>query len=224
MAVKKAVAIGVDLSQRQGGNINFDAIKNNGYSFVLLRAGYGDQADKEFESRYKAARAAGLNVGAYWDSRAETAKLAEIEAATCFSVIQDKALAYPIYYRIHTPHKSKCGAIVTSFCGSIHSSGYAAGVYMSRCDMERYLPAKVTDVYSAWVAEYNDRCKYPRKYDIWQYTSACLIPGCDKPVGLNKAYINAIDVIDTIDGIDSGVKTATKNTATRQKKNNKSKK
>ena len=65
---------GIDVSKWQGV-IDFDAVKSSGIDFVIIRAGYGKeswQKDSYFERNYKNAKSAGLKVGAYWYSYAET--------------------------------------------------------------------------------------------------------------------------------------------------------
>ena len=60
---------GIDVSKYQkAGKVNFKELKKLGYEFVIIRAGYGmemNQKDSAFESHYKAAKEAGLHVGAY---------------------------------------------------------------------------------------------------------------------------------------------------------------
>lgn len=78
---------GIDISKHQtAGRVNFSALKNLGYEFCMMRAGYGMydcQKDRAFESHYKAAVNAGINVGAYHYSYATSVKEAEREAE-CF--------------------------------------------------------------------------------------------------------------------------------------------
>ena len=53
---------GIDISVWQGPNIDFNAVKNAGYDFVIIRAGYGKyehQKDPYFEQNYKNAKSAG---------------------------------------------------------------------------------------------------------------------------------------------------------------------
>jgi len=66
---------GIDVSVWQG-DIDFAKVKANGIDFVIIRAGYGklaSQKDKCFEQNYSRAKAAGLHVGAYWYSYAQSA-------------------------------------------------------------------------------------------------------------------------------------------------------
>lgn len=91
---------GIDVSTFQG-NIDFKKVKASGIDFVILRAGYGretSQKDAKFEQNYKNAKAAGLKVGAYWYSYADSVEDAKKEAEACISVIKGKQFEYPIYF------------------------------------------------------------------------------------------------------------------------------
>ncbi len=65
---------GIDISRHQrAGEVNFKKLRELGYDFVMIRAGYGKiltQKDTAFDSHYNAAKAAGLYVGAYHYSSA----------------------------------------------------------------------------------------------------------------------------------------------------------
>ena len=72
---------GIDVSKYQG-NIDWNKVKADGVEFVVIRAGYGreiTQKDPYFEENYKGAKAAGLRVGTYWYSYAESAEDAKTE-------------------------------------------------------------------------------------------------------------------------------------------------
>ena len=62
------VVQGIDVSAYQR-NVDYNKLKQSGIKYVIIRAGYGryiNQKDNMFESHYAAAKAAGLDVGAYW--------------------------------------------------------------------------------------------------------------------------------------------------------------
>ena len=70
LLVKSVKYNGIDVSEHQA-NIDFQKVKKSGINFVIMRAGIGHgRKDKYFEENYKKAKAAGLNVGAYWYSKA----------------------------------------------------------------------------------------------------------------------------------------------------------
>ena len=93
---------GIDVSRHQkAGKVNFEELKKLGYEFVIIRAGYGmemNQKDSAFESHYKAAKEAGLHVGAYHYSYAVNVAEAEQEADCFLKWIEDKTLEYPVAY------------------------------------------------------------------------------------------------------------------------------
>lgn len=76
--------LGIDISKWQG-HVDFNAVKASGVKFVLIRAGYGrsvSQVDHYFAEHYAQAKAAGLQVGAYWYSYAVSPADAANEART----------------------------------------------------------------------------------------------------------------------------------------------
>ena len=94
---------GLDLSYCQP-NVDFKAVKSQGYNFVILRAGYGrainypNQYDPTFEKHYANAKAAGLNVGAYWYSYAISADDAKLEAQSFIKALKGKQFEYPVFF------------------------------------------------------------------------------------------------------------------------------
>ena len=93
----------IDVSYHQGVNIDFEKVKASGVEGVMIRAGYGkyiSQKDRAFERNYKEAKQAGLNVGAYWYSYADSTASAAQEAAVCLQVIKGKTFELPIAFAI----------------------------------------------------------------------------------------------------------------------------
>ena len=64
--------VGIDVSSHNG-DIDFDKVKADGYSFVFIKASEGeDHHDSKFAVNYDKARASGLKVGAYHFFRKKT--------------------------------------------------------------------------------------------------------------------------------------------------------
>lgn len=197
---------GLDLS-KHNGSVNFNAIKNTGNDFVILRCGYGVNGTKDpkFEKYYKQAKAAGLKVGAYYYSYALNVSGAKAEANNCLSYIQGKQFEMPIYIDMEDAdrYKSKNGMpsnstlndICNEFCKILESKGYYAGVYASKS----WFDTKLTSIgnYTKWIARYgtNDGTKqfdYP-SYGMYQFTSAYKING--KVFDRNYCYIDFTSAI-----------------------------
>ena len=198
MATKK----GIDISQYQT-NVDFKKVKASGIDYVIIRAGYGKyvkQKDPQFETHYKNAKAAGLDVGVYWYSYALSVEDAKLEAQTCLSVIKGKKFEYPIYFDLEEQNqfakgRSFCDSIVKAFCGEIEKSGYFAGLYISRSPLQQYISSSVANKYALWIAEYASKCNYSGAYGMWQYSSTGKINGINGNVDCDYCYVDYPAVI-----------------------------
>ena len=188
---------GIDVSQWQR-DIDFNKVKSAGIDFVILRAGYGryiSQNDPNFEDNYRKAKSAGLNVGVYWYSYAQSEADAHTEAAVCMEAIRGKQFEYPIYFDLEEQSqfsrgKAFCSALVTAFCGELEKAGYFAGLYISRSPLQNYITAEVADRYALWVAEYGSKCNYGGSYGMWQYSSVGRVNGISGDVDMDECYVD----------------------------------
>ncbi len=184
----------VDISEFQQG-INFNKMKNDGIKAVIIRAGYGresSQKDSMFESHYRNAKAAGLKVGVYWYSYADSVSDAEKEAKACLKCINNKSLDMPIYYDLEDNSQIKLGKaklteIAERFCETIKKSNYRAGVYANLNWFNNYLDYdKLKAKYSIWLAQYNDKAELA--CDIWQNSSTGKVIGYGGNIDTNVIY------------------------------------
>ena len=184
---------GIDVSVWQGPDVDFNKVKNDGKNFVILRAGCGNSVDKYFESNYKKAKAAGMNVGVYWYAKATTEKAAQTEAQNCLNAISGKQLEYPVYYDIEdspilNKGKTFCSAIATDFCSIMEKNKKFCGIYASKSYLESYFTDTVKKNYSIWVAQYNSKCTYSGSYGMWQKSSTGRVNGISGNVDLDISY------------------------------------
>jgi len=190
---------GIDVSKFQG-NVNFAAVKRSGIEFVIIRAGFGryaSQKDILFEQNYKNAKAAGLKVGAYWFSYANSELEAVQEAEACAEVLKGKQFEFPIYYDLENDPKSgyypfakskeHCSKLVTAFCTALEKRGYFAGLYISRSPLQTHITKEVAERFTLWLAEYGPKLNYNGAYDMWQYSSTGRILGIIDPVDLDES-------------------------------------
>lgn len=190
---------GIDVSVWQG-NIDFTKVKASGIDFVIIRAGYGryaHQVDKTFERNYKAAKAAGLLVGAYWYSYAESAEDAVKEAQACMEVIKGKKLELPVFLDMEEKNQfvkgqEVCSSVVRAFCDTMISNGYKTGLYISLSPLMNHISADVRNAYTLWIAQYFNRCQYEGKYAIWQYSDSGKVDGISGNVDMNHLYDESI--------------------------------
>ncbi|MDO4945132.1 MAG: glycoside hydrolase family 25 protein [Ruminococcus sp.] len=205
---------GIDISQYQT-NVDFKKVKSAGYSYVIIRAGYGrysKQKDPQFETHYKNAKSAGLNVGAYWYSYATSVEEAKQEAAVCLEVIKGKQFEFPIYFDLEeksafSKGRTVCSNMVTAFCSALENAGYFAGLYISRSPLQNYITSEVASRYALWVAEYGSKCNYSGAYGMWQYSSTGKVSGVSGNVDCDRCYVDYPTVIKS-KGLNGYAKTA----------------
>jgi GH25 family lysozyme M1 (1,4-beta-N-acetylmuramidase) len=184
---------GIDVSEHQA-NIDFQKVKKSGINFVIMRAGIGHgRKDKYFEENYKKAKAAGLNVGAYWYSKALSVADSTSEAKYVLNALKGKKFEYPIYYDIEEKSLFQKGKKLTSdiaknFCKILESKGYLCGLYASLSYYNNYFTDEVKKKFTIWVAQYNTHCDYKGDYKIWQKSSHGNISGIKGRVDLDECY------------------------------------
>lgn len=193
---------GVDVS-RHNGTVDWKSVVDNGFSFAILRVGYGknsDQKDPMFEENYKKCKELGISVGVYLYSYAMDPAGATLEAENCLNWLNGRQLDLPVYYDLenttssypqHTIPKETQTQMVINFCDKIQSAGYRAGIYTSKNWMEDNLDmSQIENRYSVWLAHYTEGMdkvfmptynplptNYQGKYNMWQYTSKGNING-----------------------------------------------
>lgn len=181
---------GIDVSKYQkAGKVNFNELKKLGYEFVIIRAGYGmemNQKDSAFESHYKAAKEAGLHVGAYHYSYAVNVSEAEQEADCFLKWIEDKELDYPVAFDMEDEcQKSLTNAqrtdIALAFMEKVKAAGYYVMIYSSASWLGSKLDMDRLKDYDVWCAAYvgseaNIKKYYDGEYGIWQYSSSIVLP------------------------------------------------
>lgn len=197
----------IDVSTWQSG-IDFNAVKAAGISAVLIRAGYGrevSQKDSQFENHYKGAKAAGLKVGVYWYSYADSVSDARKEAQACLSVLNNRNLDLPVYYDMEESsqaYKDVTGMAI-EFCDTVIASGYNAGVYANYNWFANYLDYDLLrSRYSIWLAQWGSI--HSLACDIWQYSEKGRVSGISGNVDMNYVLNESI-----INGSGGGTKEAT---------------
>jgi len=194
-------AEGIDVSYAQG-QIDWKAVKDSGVDFAIIRAGFGNadkypyQVDTWFKYNIEEAQKVGMDVGVYWYSYATDAQGAYDEAVSCYNVIKDYDLQYPVYFDIEDPSQKHLSTYDTSvlietFCSEIRSRGYYAGLYSYANLLTTKVYKEVLDKYDIWVAHYGVNVpSYSKEYGMWQYSSTGSISGIDHAVDLDHCYIN----------------------------------
>ncbi len=206
----QALAQGMDVSKWQG-EIDWAKVKESGVQFAVLRA-YAGKPDPMFEKHYAAAKAAGIPVGAYLYSYADTPEKAQAEAKTLLTLLEGKQLEYPVYFDIEDKvqtalAKEKIESLTKAFCDALEEAGYFVGIYSYKSFLEQNFSAGMLTRYAVWVAHTGvSSTTYRYPYGMWQYSHTGQIAGISGDVDLNFAYVDYPSLIKN--GGKNGWKTA----------------
>lgn len=184
---------GIDVSKWQG-HINWRYVKEAGYDFAIIRDGYGKTGiDKMFEANYRGAREAGLFVGSYHYSYADSVSEARKEAEFCLELIAGKKFEFPIVYDIEdaemlsmtTRQRTEC---CYAFCEAVETAGYYAMIYANPNWLKNYLHAnELLSRFDLWLAQWNNKAaQYP--CGIRQHSETGRVSGVIGNVDLDEAY------------------------------------
>lgn len=153
---------GVDVSAWQEG-LDIKSIKDNGYSFAILRGGFthtGDgtslEKDMCFNDFYNRAKEVDLPVGCYWYSCANTYEKGVKEANFLYeNCLKGRKFEYPIYIDVEeAKHQEGNFEGVTNaikgFCETLENKGFYVGIYASLSRFGNWFDSNLP--YTKWVA------------------------------------------------------------------------
>ena len=195
--------MGIDVS-KWNGNIDWNAVKNSGVSYVIIRCGYRGSTtgalieDPKFKSNISGATAAGLKVGVYFFTQATNEVEAVEEASMAVSLIKGYKISYPVFLDVESANGGRADSISQSartavckaFCQTVQNSGYTAGVYANKTWFTSYINAGSLTSYKLWLAQYAATPTYTAtKYDLWQYSSKGSVAGISGNVDMNISYL-----------------------------------
>jgi GH25 family lysozyme M1 (1,4-beta-N-acetylmuramidase) len=136
--------------------LDWEKIKAAGIDYAILRAGYIGVPDPVFETDYTAARAAGLELGAYFYSYADTVEEAREEAEYCLTLLAGKQFEYPIYFdieddRLEGLDKDTLTAICIEFISVLQENGYYSALYTNNKWLTTLLHTdQITTLFDIW--------------------------------------------------------------------------
>ncbi len=194
--------IGIDVSRWQG-NVDWQAVKDAGVEFVIMRIGVQTEPeetldiDSKFNEYFTKAKEVGLKVSVYVYNTA-TSKEAGIKTAQfVLNTLNGAKLDLPIAYdwenwskfmnyniSLHTLKESYNG-----FRETIENAGYESMLYSSKYYLEHAWIDLDKD--TIWLAHYTNNTDYKGKYYIWQMGDTGKVPGItDNTVDIDILYKN----------------------------------
>ena len=193
--------MGIDVS-KWNGTIDWNAVKNSGVNYVIIRVGYRGSSqgalieDPKFKTNIKGATAAGIKVGVYFFTQA----VDEVEAVQEASMVLDRISGYKISYPVFLDVEGSGGrgdaidsatrtAVCKAFCNTIKNAGYTPGIYANKTWLSSKMDAGALSGYKIWLAQYAKTPTYTGRYDLWQYRSDGKVSGISGKVDLNISYL-----------------------------------
>ena len=191
---------GIDVSAHQG-TIDWEKVKAAGIEFAIIRIGFrgygsaGNMVEDAYGvSNLQAARAAGLQVGAYFFSQATTVAEAEAEAAYALEILEGFQLDLPLIYdweyisdtaRTANVTAPELTAFAKAFCAWVEEGGYNSMVYFNENYAAGRLDPSTLGGIPFWFARYDGVYDVPYSCYIWQFSNTGKVPGINGNVDLN---------------------------------------
>ena len=202
--------LGIDVS-RYNGSIDWNAVKNCGVDYVMIRVGYRGYAaegnialDPRFIENIEGAKKAGLKVGIYFFTQAITEQEAIDEANWVIEKIKPYKIDMPVAIDVEFSSESNQQGradpldrdsrttITRRFCERIQAAGYTPMVYLNVDWAKNYVDMSRLKDFDTWIAHYkndpNSSPNYSGSYTMWQYTSSGHINGISGDVDCNICY------------------------------------
>lgn len=194
---------GIDVSEHQG-DIDWNAVKNAGIEFAIIRVGYRTYGggeitlDTTFEQNLRNADAAGIKTGVYFFSQAIDPEEAIEEADAVIDAIRPYNITYPVIFdweliigdsaRTDAMTVDNLADACISFCERVKSAGYTPMIYQNKNTTMFKLDLPKLQDYDFWLAEYGDKPTYYYDYQMWQYSSTGKVPGISGEVDMNISF------------------------------------
>lgn len=194
---------GIDVSEHQG-DIDWNAVKNAGIEFAIIRVGYRTYGggeitlDTTFEQNLRNADAAGIKTGVYFFSQAIDPEEAIEEADAVIDAIRPYNITYPVIFdweliigdsaRTDAMTVDNLADACISFCERVKSAGYTPMIYQNKNTTMFKLDLPKLQDYDFWLAEYGDKPTYYYDYQMWQYSSTGKVPGINGEVDMNISF------------------------------------
>lgn len=192
---------GIDISEWQG-NVDFEALKNAGCSFVIIRMGhyYDDaQMDEYYFNNIEAAKAAGLEVGVYIYTTANSEEEIKENAKWISDTLGGQELDFPVVFdweefgnfQQYNMSIHDLNSYFLMFAKEMESYGYSSMLYSSKNFLNNFWYEQTE--YPVWLAHFTDETDYDGDYVMWQASCYGRINGIDADVDFNILYTDELN-------------------------------
>lgn len=181
---------GIDVS-KHNGDIDFEQVRNDDYQFVFIKASEGKTyKDEAFARNYRAAREAGLKVGAYHFFRKN--RTGREQADNLLDAVKGKTLDLPLVIDLEddwgngaTVSRSTAIERVLEMIGILKDKGYQVMIYTNKDGYEKYYKELLMDC-DLWLCSFTSPDLLPHlPHCIQQFSHEGEVAGVKGKVDLN---------------------------------------
>ncbi|WP_332237859.1 Ig-like domain-containing protein [Sporolactobacillus sp. KGMB 08714] len=195
-----AIQEGIDISNNNGGSIDFQAVRNSGISFVIAKASEGTTfVDPTFKTNIVNAMAAGLNTSAYhfFQSTNDPAN-ARVEANQFAAILKSIGFNGYAFVDVEVTNSGDTKASVTNsvnaFLDQLKQDGISKiGIYSYLSYYDTYLDLSTLQSHFpdllVWTAAWHSASLGPQTTtDLWQFTDNGSVNGITGSVDMDLSY------------------------------------
>ncbi len=197
---------GIDVSKWQY-DIDFEAVKNAGCEFVIMRIGsYYDEytLDSYFRSNMENALNAGLKVGVYIYTTANTEEEIKENVDWIVEQLDGQELDFPIVFdweefssfQQYEMSINDLNNYYELFAKELEKNGYDAMLYSSKNFLNNFWYDHSDK--PVWLAHFTEETDYDGRYAIWQMSSVGRIDGIEGDVDFNILYEDKAEFYNTM--------------------------
>ncbi|WP_099468573.1 GH25 family lysozyme [Konateibacter massiliensis] len=196
--------LGIDISVHNG-NVNVKKVKEDGYQYIIIRSGYGqNNIDQKFTPNAQACINLDMPMGVYWFSYAYTVEMAKQEALYAIEAVKKYKAKCPIAYDLEYDSvryartkgveitKSLATSMAKAFLSEVEKAGYIPVLYTNSDYEKNYFDMKQFIGIHKWYAHYKDAISTTEKEraSIWQKSSTGKVRGITGNVDINEFYVD----------------------------------
>lgn len=178
---------GIDISAHNGQEIDFEAVRRQGFRFVIIKASEGSSfKDRRFYTNIARARRAGLKVGAYHFFRFDATGYAQ--ALNFLHSLRGQRLDLPVVIDIEqwtnpAERTQRVLSTLYTFIRHLEREGHRVMLYTNKDGWREYVEGRLVD-FPLWIASMTEFDK-PRDWTLWQYSHRGRVEGISGAVDLN---------------------------------------
>lgn len=200
----------IDVSRYQGV-IDWAQVVAAGYKGAMLKTvstnhklskrADGLYIDPTFETNYRNAKAAGLDVGVYYYTYAASEAMADAELSLLRQAVHGKELTLPVAVDVEDNELKPMSTIdltnLTAYAlEQVEKMGFYAQLYTYTGYKYELDMARLSSRWDVWLADYTGKTpNVDFKYNAHQHTSKGAVPGISGNVDLNVTTINYPKII-----------------------------